>query len=149
GVHAHPSAHDLERVHASLHGHEPKTPMQHLTGIVPESFVNAFTGGDVLQVLFVAVLFGLGLGALGEKGATLRDGIATVGKVLFRIVAMLMRLAPIGAFGAMAFTVGHFGLASLANLAWLMAGFYATALVFVVVALGGAARVAGVSLWRL
>jgi aerobic C4-dicarboxylate transport protein len=149
GIHADASHMSTTELDATTHGRESLTFVQHLTNIVPESFVGAFTSGEILQVLFVAILVGLAISALGEKGKPALELVDTAGKVLFRVIGLVMRLAPIGAFGAMAYTVGHFGVASLGNLLRLMLGFYATAITFVVVGLGLVCAAVGVSLFSL
>jgi aerobic C4-dicarboxylate transport protein len=116
--------------------------------VIPASLVSAFTGGEILQVLLVSVLFGAGLATLGERGRPLVGLIDQLAHVLFAIVGFIMRLAPLGAFGAMAFTVGRYGVGTLANLGKLMASFYLTSALFVVLVLGTIARLAGVNLWR-
>lgn len=120
-----------------------------LMGIIPDTALSAFTSGEILQVLLIAILFGIALAHLGDKSERLLSALRTLTAVVFRMVHMLMYLAPIGAFGAMAFTIGQYGVQSLANLAALIATFYATALLFVLVVLGTAARVAGFSIFGL
>ncbi len=120
-----------------------------LLNIIPNTLVSAFTEGEILQVLLVAILFGIALARLGTRGERLLDLLKTLTAIVFRIVHMLMYTAPIGAFGAMAFTVGKFGIAALANLAALVVTFYATSLLFVVVVLGAIAALAGFSIFRL
>ena len=111
--------------------------------------ISAFTSGAILQVVFVSILFGVALAMLGEKGERLQASLRTLTAIVFRIVHMLMVLAPLAAFGAMAFTIGKYGIGALANLAALIATFYATSLLFVIVVLGLIARAAGFSLWGL
>jgi len=118
-------------------------------GIVPDSFMAAFTGGQVLQVLFVAVLFGLALGSAGESGARVSAAVEKLGGVFARIIGLIMHVAPLGAFGSLAFTVGKFGIGALASLGNLIACFFAVCAIFTVVVFGVIARIAGVSLWRL
>ncbi|MBC2668407.1 dicarboxylate/amino acid:cation symporter [Novosphingobium piscinae] len=120
-----------------------------LGGIIPETLVSALTGGNVLQVLLVAILFGYALALSGEPGRRLLPLFEDLTQVVFRIVGLVMQAAPIGAFAAMAFTIGRYGIGTVANLAWLVATFYATSLLFVVVVLGAVARLAGFSLFRL
>ena len=117
-----------------------------LTHIVPSNVVAAFAGGDVLQVVFFAVLFGVALASLGEAGRPLLDLFDRLAKVFFKIVAFVMRLAPLGAFGAMAYTVGTFGLATLLPLGKLMLSVYITMFLFVFVVLNLIARLYGFSL---
>lgn len=119
-----------------------------LMSIIPSSPVDAFARTDILQVLFFSVLFGVALNALGEKGRPVTDGIDRVAHVLFRIVGIIMHVAPLGAFGAMAFTIGSFGVRTLAQLGALIACFWLTCILFVVIVLGAVARVTGFSLWR-
>ncbi len=118
-------------------------------GLIPNSFIGALAGGDLLQVLFVAVLTGFAVSSMGAR----KDGALRVmdiaGEIFFRVMGMVVRLAPLAAFGAMAFTVGSFGLGSLSKLGWLMVGFYGTSLVFVGGVLGGICRANGFRVWRL
>ncbi len=146
GIHADPSTLDAGALEGTTHGRENTTLVQHLTGIVPSGFVSAFTSGEILQVLFVAVLFGLATSAAGKRAEPVLHGMEALAVVFFRLVALVMRLAPVGAFGAMAYTVGHFGAGSLLSLGTLMIGFYATALLFVFVVLGLVLRAIGLSI---
>jgi len=120
-----------------------------LLNIIPSTLVSAFTEGEILQVLLVAILFGIALALVGEKGERLLGTLRVITAVVFRMVHILMYAAPIGAFGAMAFTIGQYGVGTLANLAGLVATFYLTALLFVVVVLALMARVAGFSIFGL
>jgi len=120
-----------------------------LLNIIPNTLVSAFTEGEILQVLLVAILFGIALSLSGERGAPVLDLCKRLMGIVFRIVHLLMYAAPLGAFGAMAFTIGQYGIGTLANLAALVATFYATALLFVIVVLGLIARAAGFSLFGL
>lgn len=120
-----------------------------LTGAIPETFPAALTDGNVLQVLFVSILFGIALALVGERGAKVFALFEDLSMVMFRVVGIVMKAAPVGAFGAMAFTIGKYGLASLASLAQLVATFYLTSAVFVLVVLGLVARLAGFSILRL
>jgi len=116
--------------------------------VIPTTFVDAFAKGEILQVLLIAILFGFALHAIGGKNDRLYEWIDKVSQVLFRIVGIVMRAAPIGAFGAMAFVIGKYGVGSLASLGKLMACFYATCLVFIFVVLGGIARIYGFSILK-
>ncbi|WP_343718532.1 dicarboxylate/amino acid:cation symporter [Inquilinus sp.] len=126
-----------------------------LLNIIPTGLVGAFVGTDpkagpeILQVLFVSVLFGVGLAMTGERGAPVLNFLKSVSGAVFKIVHILMKVAPIGAFGAMAFTIGKFGIGSVINLAFLVGTFYATAIIFVVVVLGAVARYNGFSVLAL
>ncbi|WP_294260266.1 dicarboxylate/amino acid:cation symporter [uncultured Sphingomonas sp.] len=120
-----------------------------LLGIIPDSFVSGLMAGNILQTLFVAILFGIGLAMIGERGERITGALEDLSLAVFKVVAILMKAAPIGAFGAMAFTIGKYGVGSLANLAALVGTFYLTSLLFVVVVLGAVARLAGFSIFRL
>ncbi len=120
-----------------------------LLNIIPTSVVDAFARGEILQVLLFALLFGFALHALGGRSSVVYGFIEQFSQALFRIIGYIMHLAPIGAFGAMAFVIGRYGLGSLVSLGKLMACFYATCLFFVLVVLGGIARAHGFSVLRL
>jgi aerobic C4-dicarboxylate transport protein len=120
-----------------------------LLAIIPDTFVGAFTGGQILPVLFVAILFGVSVAGLGESRNRVVEGLHSVSDVFFRMVNLLMRFAPIGAFGAFAFTIGKYGIGAIANLAALIATFYLTSALFIAVVLGMIARAAGFRLWDL
>ena len=119
-----------------------------LLNVIPTTVVDAFAKGEILQVLLFAVLFGFALQRLRERGAPMLALVEGLSQVLFVIVGYVMRLAPIGAFGAMAFTIGRYGFASLLSLGKLMGSFYLTCLFFIFGALGLVARVHGFSLWK-
>jgi aerobic C4-dicarboxylate transport protein len=116
--------------------------------IIPSTVVDAFAKGEILQVLLFSVMFGFALHKFGGRGTLIFDIIEKGSHVLFAIVGMIMRVAPIGAFGAMAFTIGEYGLGSLLSLGKLMATFYATCLFFIFVVLGTIARLHGFSIWK-
>ena len=116
--------------------------------VIPDTIVDAFAKGEILQVLLIAVLFGFALHKFGGRGTLVFDMIEKVSHVLFAIVGYIMKLAPIGAFGAMAFTIGKYGIASLLQLGALMATFYTTCLVFVIVVLGSIAAYHGFSIFK-
>ena len=121
--------------------------VDHLLNVVPTTAVDAFARGDVLQVLLFSLLFGFALHSLGARGQPVFDSIERLSHVLFGVVRIIMYAAPLGAFGAMAFTVGKYGLETLNSLALLMVCFYATCLLFVFVVLGAIARLHGFSIW--
>lgn len=127
---------------------EAQKSVDFVLNIIPDSVVGAFAKGDILQVLLFAILFGFALMALGERGHTLRDTIDDVSHAIFGVIAIVMKAAPIGAFGAMAYTIGKFGPAALTNLISLIALFYGTAALFVIVVLGLIARVVGFSIFK-
>jgi aerobic C4-dicarboxylate transport protein len=116
--------------------------------IIPDSVVGALARGDILQVLLFAILFGFALMALGERGHRLRDVIDDTSHAVFGVIAIVMKAAPIGAFGAMAYTIGKFGTAALVNLIGLIAVFYVTAALFVFIVLGLIARFVGFNIFK-
>ncbi len=120
----------------------------HLMAIIPSSFFDGLARGDLLQVLFVAILSGFAVARMGEVGQRIAATIDVIGQMMFRIIGFIVRIAPIGALGAMAFTIGAYGIGSLLNLAALVATFYLTSIVFVLLVLGLIARLAGFSILR-
>ena len=125
-----------------------QTTTEFLLHVIPSTFVGAFAEGEMLQVLLIAVLFGFALHRFGGRGTLVFDFIEKFSHVLFVIVGYIMKLAPIGAFGAMAFTIGKYGLGSLTSLAKLMGTFYVTCLLFIFVVLGLVARFHGFWIWK-
>ena len=119
-----------------------------LLNVIPSTVVDAFAKGEILQVLLFAVMFGFALHKFGGRGTLVFDFIEKFSHVLFVIVGYIMKVAPIGAFGAMAFTIGKYGVSSLLQLGQLMATFYATCLLFIFVVLGSIARANGFSIWK-
>ena len=119
-----------------------------VSNIIPDAVLGAFATGNILQVLLFSVLFGFAPMALGERGHTVRALIDDVAHGIFGVIAIILKVAPIGAFGAMAYTIGRFGPSALGNLAGLIATFYLTAAVFVFVVLGVVARIAGFSIFK-
>ncbi len=117
--------------------------------IIPTTMVSALTAGSILQVLLVAVLFGISMALVGETAAPVLRALESISAIVFKMVALVMRAAPIGAFGAMAFTIGKYGIGTLVSLGTLVATFYATSLLFVLVVLGGIARLNGFSIIAL
>ena len=120
----------------------------HLLAIIPTTFFDAFAKGDLLQVLLIAILTGVAITRLGEVGQRVNGAVEAAGKVFFRIIGLIVRVAPVGAFGAMAFTIGAYGLGSLRNLAELIVTFYAASILFVLIVLGAIARAMGFSILR-
>jgi len=148
GMNVDPASLDTTAVDQYVSAGRAQTVTDTLLSIIPSSPVDAFARTDILQVLFFSVLFGIALSALGDKGRPVTDGIDRLAQVLFRIVGMIMHVAPLGAFGAMAFTIGSFGVRTLAQLGALIASFWLTCILFVVIVLGIVARLTGFSLWR-
>jgi aerobic C4-dicarboxylate transport protein len=125
-----------------------QNPVEFFLNIIPESVVGAFAKGDVIQVLLFAILFGFALMALGERGKVVSRLVDDIAHGLFGVIAIVMKAAPIGAFGAMAFTVGKYGAGALGNLVGLVATFYATSLLFIIVVLGSIAWLAGFNIFK-
>ena len=149
GLNVNPATLDTSKIADFAEKAHETTVTGFLTGIIPDTFVSALTEGNILQTLFVAILFGIGLALLGDRGTRLLESLESLSLAVFKVVAILMRAAPIGAFGAMAFTIGKYGVGTLANLAALVATFYLTSLLFVIVVLGVVARLCGFSIFRL
>jgi aerobic C4-dicarboxylate transport protein len=148
GMHVDPNAIDTKGIAAYTGPGKMQGTVDFLMNIIPSSVVDAFAKGEILQVLLFAVLFGFALHKFGGRGTLVFDLIEKTSKVLFDIVGIIMKVAPIGAFGAMAFTIGKYGLGSLVSLGFLMATFYLTCLIFVFVILGVVARIHGFSVWK-
>jgi aerobic C4-dicarboxylate transport protein len=119
-----------------------------LLAIIPDTFIGAFAKGDLLQVLLIAILTGFAISRLGELGEKINNVIDAMAQIFFGMIRIIVRAAPIGALGAMAFTVGAYGVSSLVNLLELIATFYLTSLLFVLLVLGSIARLAGFSILR-
>jgi len=149
GLHVDPATLDAAKVADYAAKAHDATIAGFLAGIIPDAFLGALAEGNILQTLFVAILFGIGLALLGDRGERLLGALEDVSLAVFKVVGIVMRAAPIGAFGAMAFTVGKYGVGTLANLAMLLGTFYLTSLLFVLVVLGAVARAAGFSIVRL
>lgn len=126
---------------------ETHSTVEFLLNIIPNSFLGAFATGDLLQVLLLAILTAFALSGLGERGKPILLGLERIAEVFFAVMGIVVRAAPIGAFGAMAYTVGEFGLKALENLLFLMVAFYLTAAVFVFGVLGLILRALGLSIW--
>jgi len=148
GVNADPATLDAAAVAQYAGKTGPHGVADFVLDIIPTTITGAFASGEVLQVLLFSVLFGFALHALGGRGDALFQLIERFSAVLFRIVGFIMRLAPIGALGAMAFTVGKYGIGTLLSLGKLMACFYGTCLLFIFGVLGAIARASGFSIWR-
>ena len=148
GMHIDPATLDATAVAAYAGPGKMTGAVDFVLDIIPTTLVGAFATGSILQVLLFSLLFGFALHRVGGRSSIVFDFIGRISDVLFAIVGIIMRVAPIGAFGAMAFTIGKYGVASLLSLAQLMFAFYATCLLFVFIVLGLIARLAGFSIWR-
>ena len=148
GINADVSTLDVKAVASYTTGAKSLSTVDFFLHMIPDSMVGAFAGGEILQVLLFSVLFGVALTRLGSKGKTLVDLIDQFSHAFFSVIAIVMRFAPIGAFGAMAFTIGAYGVGTLISLGKLMACVYLTCLLFVFVVLGTIARLTHFSLWQ-
>jgi aerobic C4-dicarboxylate transport protein len=148
GMAVDPSAIDTKAIASFTAKAKEQSTIHFLMDIIPSTVVGAFATGEILQVLFFAVLFAFGLQALGERGETVLRLIDVVSHVFFRIVGYIMKLAPIGAFGAMAFTIGKYGVGTLLSLGNFMLAFYTTCLLFIFLVLGTIARLCGFSILK-
>ncbi|VFR31593.1 Aerobic C4-dicarboxylate transporter for fumarate, L-malate, D-malate, succunate [plant metagenome] len=149
GLHIDPASLDTKAVSTYVEKAHDSTLVGFLMNIIPTTIYSPFNSGDILQVLFVAVLFGIALALVGERGKPVLDFFHAITAPVFRLVAILMKAAPVGAFGAMAFTIGKYGISSVVNLAMLVGTFYLTSLLFVLVVLGAVARYNGFSILKL
>ncbi|MDB5773691.1 MAG: dicarboxylate/amino acid:cation symporter [Burkholderia sp.] len=148
GMHVDPNSLDTKSIAAYTAPGKMESTTQFLLNIIPDSVIGAFAKGDILQVLLFSVLFGFALHRFGGRGTLVFDFVEKSSHVLFAIVGFVMKVAPIGAFGAMAFTIGKYGVGSLVSLGKLMATFYITCLIFIFVVLGIVARLHGFSIWK-
>lgn len=130
---------------AAAHEHDT---VSFILNLIPENVVSAFEKGDLLQILLFSILFGVALAAMGDRGKMVEGFLEKVGHVMFGVIGIVMRVAPLGAFGAMSYTIGKYGVSSLASLGQLMASVYITMALFVFVVLGSIARIYNFSLWR-
>lgn len=149
GLNINPASLDATKIADFADKAHETTIIGFLTAIIPDTFLSSLSEGNILQVLFVSILFGVALATVGERGARLLGLLEDISIVFFRLVSIVMKVAPLGACAAMAFTIGKYGIDSIANLAQLVATFYATSLLFVLFVLGGVARLAGFSIIRL
>jgi aerobic C4-dicarboxylate transport protein len=148
GMHINPATLDPSAIAGYAKAAHDQSVVEFLTHIVPTTVFGAFTEGDILQVLFISVLFAFSLQLLGDVGKPLLNTIDLIAKAFFRMLKIVMYLAPLGAFGGMAFTVGKYGVQSLGAYVNLLVCYYVTGLVFVFVVLNIVARLAGFSLWK-
>jgi aerobic C4-dicarboxylate transport protein len=148
GMNIDPATLDTKNVEAyEMKAHEMNTT-EFLLNIIPSNPVDAFVKGEILQILFLAILFGAVLASMRETGKPVVKALETLSAIFFKIINVIMHVAPIGAFGAMAFTIGRYGLSSLFSLGKLMACVYMTCFLFIVIALGTIAFMNGFSLWK-
>ena len=148
GMHVDPSTLDTKGIAAFAAAGEQQSTIAFLLNVIPSTIVGAFATGDILQVLFFSVIFAFALQRMGDYGKPVLEFIDRIAHVMFGIINMIMKVAPIGAFGAMAFTIGQYGVGSLVQLGQLMLCFYITCVFFILVVLGGIARAHGFSILR-
>lgn len=149
GIHADPAKLDSSSIAGFTKAAHSQTTVQFLLHIIPDTFVSAFAQGEILQVLLLSILFGFGLARAGEVGRPVIDLLHLVSQAFFGMVAFVTKFAPIGAFGAMAFTIGKFGVGTLLSLGQLLACVYLTSAAFIFIILGIIARAHGFSLWKI
>ncbi len=148
GFNIDPATLDPKAVATYVHQASEQGIVAHLMAIIPESFIGALAKGDLLQVLLVSILSGFAIAFMGKAGDPIANAIDKAAQMFFGVIRIIVRAAPVGAFGAMAFTVGAYGLGSLWNLAALIGTFYLTSILFVLFVLGGIARFSGFSILR-
>jgi aerobic C4-dicarboxylate transport protein len=148
GMNVDPTTIDTKSIATYTKQAQEQSVVEFVLHVIPSTIVGAFAEGEVLQVLFFAVLFAFAMHMLGERGKPLLRIIDLTAAGLFGVVGIIMRAAPLGAFGAMAFVIGKYGVGTLFQLGKLMGGFYATCLIFIFVVLGTVARIAGFSIWK-
>ena len=148
GMNVDPSTINTAGISAFTAKAHDQSTLAFLMNIIPETVVGAFANGEILQVLFFALLFAFGLQMLGERGKAVLHFIDDIAQIFFKVVGIIMKAAPIGAFGAMAFTIGKFGVGTLLSLGSFMASFYTTCLIFIFLVLGTIARLAGFSILK-
>ena len=148
GMNVDPRAIDTKSIQVYTTKAGQQSTVEFLMHIIPNTVVGAFAEGEILQVLFFAILFAFALFMLGERGKPVLNFIDIISHSLFNVVGIVMKVAPIGAFGAMAFTIGKYGVGTLLSLGKLMAAFYLTCLIFVFVVLGGIAWLTGFNIWK-
>lgn len=149
GLNIDPSTLNGETVSQYAQAAHEATVVGFLSGVIPGTLVSAFVEGNILQVLFVSILFGIAMAMVGDAAAPVQRALESLSQIVFKLVAILMKAAPVGAFGAFAFTIGAYGLGAIANLAALIATFYLTSLIFVFGVLGVVAWINGFSIFRL
>ncbi len=149
GLNIDPETLDASKVSEYQTRAQDQSIIDFLLNIIPDTLISGFTSGQILQVLLVSILTGIALATLGEKGKRISSAISDLGQIIFKIVDIVMRAAPIGVFGAMAFTIGKYGIDTLLSLGQLIATFYLTSILFLIIFLAPVAKLAGFSLWRL
>ncbi|RYD34222.1 MAG: cation:dicarboxylase symporter family transporter, partial [Verrucomicrobiaceae bacterium] len=148
GMNIDPATLDATDIRAYTDASAHLSTMDFVLNIIPKTFVGAFTGGEILQVLLISILSGAALSMMGQKGKPVLDLLHTASTAFMKIIGMIMHLAPLAAFGAMAFTIGKYGVGTLLQLLSLLACVYITCLLFIFIVLGGIMRSIGFSIWK-
>ena len=148
-MHINPATLDTKAIEGYVTESKSHGVVDFILNIIPENIVNALSNSSLLQVLFFSILLGFALSKMGTKAAPLLKGIQSFETALFSIIKMIMKLAPIGALGAMAFTIGKYGVGSLTSLGQLMVAFYITCIVFIIIVLGGILKATGFNIFKL
>src|SRR5579859_2344980 len=149
GMHVSPASLDTKLIESYVTQSHEQSVVGFSMNVIPSTFVGAFTNGDTLQVLFIAVLFGIALQRFGARGRPVLQFVEATSKIFFIVIGMIMQVAPIGAFGAMAFTVGKYGVGAILTLSGFMLTFYTACILFIFAGLGIVARLAGFSIFKL
>jgi len=149
GMSIDPATLDLKSVEGYITQNKSQGIIDFILNIIPENIINALSSGNILQILFFAILLGFAMSKIGPKAKPLLNGIKSIEEALFAIIKIIMRLAPLGAMGAMSFTIGKYGLGSLVSLGKLMGAFYLTCFIFILFILGGILKYSGFNLFRL
>lgn len=149
GLNISPASLDASKVESYVAKAHDSSIVGFLMNIIPDTVISPLVNGNILQVLFVSVIFGIALASIGARGEPVLKFLQNFSEPVFKMVGMLMKLAPIGAFGAMAFTIGKYGISSISNLVLLVLTFYITSLLFVLVVLGAVAKYNGFSILSL
>lgn len=149
GMHINTASLDVKQVESFITQSKSQSVWDFILNIIPENIVNALSNSNLLQVLFFSVLLGFALSKIKEKASPLLKGIQSLEDALFAIIKIIMKIAPVGALGAMAFTIGKYGLGSLTSLGQLMGSFYITCFLFIVIVLGGILKITGFNIFRL
>jgi len=149
GLHINPATLNVDSVSGYISEAKETSLINFVMGIIPKTLISPLSGTNILQVLLTAILFGVGLSLTMDKSKPVYDFLTALTYPIFKVVGLLMKLAPIGAFGAIAFTIGQFGIASMGNLLFLVGTFYMTSIIFIVFILGAVARYNGFSILKL
>jgi aerobic C4-dicarboxylate transport protein len=149
GMNVDPSTLDAKSVASYVTQSKTTNAVDFILHIIPDNIINALSNGDLLQILLFSILFGIALSKIGEKAKPVLKGIKSLEAGLFAVINIIMKVAPIGAFGAMAFTIGKYGIGSLASLGQLMLSFYITCILFIIIVLGGILKYFGFNLFSL